>query len=108
MGPDAKQNAEGFEHAGNGVLVRWATQTEERTAKSNCISGLPCFAVVLEMNDDCPVGIYIELKLRDNNGTIVGLANEETPAMRQGDKGVFAITGATKASKASFGEITCH
>lgn len=108
LGPTAAQKAEGFRHAGNGVLIRWATETEKKSARSNCVSGLSCFMVTVEMNGSCPGGIYIELKLKDSSGNIVGRANEITPAMREGDRGVFAITGATKAPKAAFGEVTCH
>lgn len=108
LGPDAQQAAEGFKHAGDGVLVRWATEAEEKTAQENCISGLSCFAVTVEMNGNCSGGIYIELKLRESDGTVVGMSNERTPAMKKGDRGVFAITGAVKAPKASIGTVSCH
>ena len=108
LGPNASQKAEGFNHAGNGVLFRWATDTEKKTAKKNCITGLSCFMATIEMNADCPDGIYIELKLKDGNGTVVGMANEKTPAMYKGDRGVFAITGAVKAPKAQLGKVSCH
>ncbi|MFJ4286745.1 hypothetical protein ACIPY0_13990 [Paenarthrobacter nicotinovorans] len=108
LGPTEAQKAEGFVHAGDGVLIRWATEAEKKTARSNCISGLSCFIVTVEMNGSCPGGIYIELKLKDSSGNVVGRSNEMTPAMREGDRGVFAITGATKAPKAAIGEVNCH
>ncbi|MBP2269226.1 hypothetical protein J3A64_004766 [Pseudarthrobacter sp. PvP004] len=108
LGPTEAQKAEGFVHAGDGVLIRWATEAEKKTARSNCLSGLSCFIVTVEMNGSCSGGIYIELKLKDSSGNVVGRSNELTPAMREGDRGVFAITGATKAPKAAFGEVNCH
>lgn len=108
LGPNAEQKADGFKHVGDGVLIRWATDDERRTAKKNCITGFSCFAVTAEMNADCPEGIYIELRLSDGNGTVVGLANEKTPPMYKGDRGVFAISGAVKAPKAQVVKANCY
>ena len=108
LGPNARQAADGFKHVGDGVLFRWATTDEKNQAEPNCISGLSCFVVAIEMNGDCPSGLYIELTLKDKSGNTVGMTNEKTPGMSKGDRGIFAITGATKAPKAALGKISCY
>lgn len=60
-----------------------ATQCHRLGALSNCITGLLCFIATVEMNGNCPGGIYIDLKLKDSSGNVVGMANERTPAMNK-------------------------
>lgn len=103
----AAQKADGYHDMGNGVVVRWANESEKSEAK--CASyAESCFKLAVQTNVTCSRGVYIELQVKTSSGTIIGKANEITPAMRKGDRGVFAIVTADKgASKASIADINC-
>lgn len=100
------QVADGYNDAGDGIGVRWATETE-KSSKPCPSYATSCFIIAVVSNSSCSNGIYIELALKDAAGTIVGMANEITPAMGGGDKGLFAVTAGTPAERASLAKITC-
>lgn len=100
------QKAQKFVDWGQGVVARWATSYEEVT--SQCPSyAASCYPVAVQTNLSCTGGVYIELQLLDSSESIIGKANEITPAMYPGDKGVFPISTATRAPKAKFAKVEC-
>lgn len=103
----AAQESDGYADFGNGVVARWAKDSEKSEAKCpSYASG--CFKVAIQTNVTCSSGVYIELQVKTSSGTIIGKANQITPAMRKGDRGVFAIASAEKnGSTAYFADITC-
>ncbi|WP_336853864.1 hypothetical protein [Sinomonas albida] len=101
------QKADGYEDMGNGVVVRWAKDSEKSEAKCPSYAEA-CFKVAVQTNVTCSSGVYIELQVKTSSGTIIGKANEITPAMRKGDRGVFAVVSADKnASRANLADIRC-
>ncbi|MEV7132143.1 hypothetical protein AB0N24_04560 [Arthrobacter sp. NPDC093128] len=105
-GITASQKADKFVYFGEGVVARWTTPAEE--ASSECASyAASCYSVAVQTNLSCPGGVYIELALLNSTESIIGKANEITPAMYPEDKGVFPISTATKAPKAKFAKVEC-
>lgn len=105
-GLTAAQEADGFAYVGDGVAVRWANAAEK--AESKCPSyAESCYYATIRTNVACSDGIYIELKLKNSSGTVIGKANEITPGMRANDKGVFPIATTVKAPKAAMADVRC-
>lgn len=63
--------------------------------------------MAVQTNLSCTGGVYIELALLDSSESIIGKANEITPAMYPGDKGVFPISTVIDAPKAKFAKVEC-
>ncbi|MGN7251443.1 MULTISPECIES: hypothetical protein [unclassified Arthrobacter] len=100
------QKADGFVYVGDGVAVRWAKASEK--SGTTCPSyAESCYKVAIQTNLACVSGIYIELQLKNDAGTIIGKANEITPGMRADDKGVFAVSTAIEAPQASMADVHC-
>lgn len=95
---------QGYEEVQPGIGIRWARQYG---TEFDCPAyGESCFGVELVSNTSCPNGIYIELALVDDAGTIRGMTNEMTAAVRPGDHLVLGIAS-EKSPKARVADVQC-
>lgn len=100
------QTADNFVALPGGLAVRWATSAEK--SQVSCPSyASSCFRVAIQTNEACHSGIYIEIQLKNANGTIIGKANEITPGMGAGDKGIYPVSSTIAAAQASMSDVHC-
>lgn len=84
--PTVLDAPEGFQNIENELAIREAPEGTQCSISSVACRVVEAFAI-----KDCPGGAYIEARVLDGGGVVIGMTNAALPALNAGDYGKFEM-----------------
>lgn len=102
--PSVLDAPEGYSNVENELAIR------EAPAGTACsIASVGCRVVEAFAIKDCPGGAYIEARVLDGDGVVIGMANATLPALVAGDYGRFEmLISEADAADTELSKLSCN
>jgi len=102
--PSVLDAPEGYNNVENELAIR------EAPAGTVCsIESVACRVVEAFAIKDCPGGAYIEARVVDASGVVIGMTNATLPALKAGDYGRFEmLISEAGAANTELSKLSCN